>query len=133
MRVNRILDAVSNAEFEVKIKAVDVSLLISSFQKIANRITSGLILASLIIGAALLMQVHTNFTIFGYPGFAMLCFLLAGALGFFLVINIFISDYRDKKKVSCKLSVRQRAGYNWINFINGCKHWEAFPLFRLSR
>jgi ubiquinone biosynthesis protein len=98
MRVNRILDAISNAEFEVKIKAVDVSLLISSFQKIANRITSGLILAALIIGAALLMQVHTNFTIFGYPGFAMLCFLLAGALGFFLVINIFISDYRDKKK-----------------------------------
>jgi predicted unusual protein kinase regulating ubiquinone biosynthesis (AarF/ABC1/UbiB family) len=97
-RVNKILDSIANAELEVKIKAVDVSLLISSFQKIANRITAGLILAALIIGAALLMQVHTDFTIFGYPGLAMVWFLFAGALGFYLVVNIFISDYRDKKK-----------------------------------
>jgi ubiquinone biosynthesis protein len=97
-RVNKILDSIANAELEVKIKAVDVSLLISSFQKIANRITAGLILAALIIGAALLMQVHTDFTIFGYPGLAMVWFLLAGALGFYLVVNIFVSDYRDKKK-----------------------------------
>ena len=98
MRLNRILDSLANAELEVKIKAVDVSLLITSFQKIAIRITAGLILAALIIGAALLMQVHTDFTIFGYPGFAMVCFLSAGALGFYLVLNIFISDYRDRKK-----------------------------------
>lgn len=98
MRLNRILDTVANAELEVKIKAVDVSLLISSFAKIANRITSGLILAALIIGAALLMQVHTEFQLFGYPGFAMLCFLVAAAFGFYLVVNIFVSDYRDRKK-----------------------------------
>ncbi|MGV3773965.1 MAG: ABC1 kinase family protein [Verrucomicrobiales bacterium] len=101
-RLNRILDAVANAELEVKIKAVDASLLLGAFQKIANRITTGLILAALIIGAALLMQVQTPFKIFGYPGLAMLCFLAAGGLGFYLVISIFISDHRDKKRGELK-------------------------------
>ncbi len=97
-RLTRILDSVANAELEVKIKAVDAALLLTAFHKIANRITSGLILAALIIGAALLMQVKTTFTILGYPGFAMLCFLAAAAGGFYLVLSIFIRDHRDEKK-----------------------------------
>jgi hypothetical protein len=40
-------------------------------QKIANRVTSGLILAALIVGAALLMRVDTPFKIAGYPGLAI--------------------------------------------------------------
>jgi ubiquinone biosynthesis protein len=97
-RLTRILDSVANAELEVKIKAVDVALLLAAFHKIANRITSGLILASLIIGASLLMQVKTSFTIFGYPGLAIICFMAAAAGGFYLVLTIFIRDHRDEKK-----------------------------------
>jgi predicted unusual protein kinase regulating ubiquinone biosynthesis (AarF/ABC1/UbiB family) len=97
-RLSKILDSVANAELEVKVKAVDAALLLSAFHKIANRITSGLVLAALIIGAALLMQVHTDFTILGYPGFAMLCFIAAAAGGFYLVIDIFLHDARDERK-----------------------------------
>lgn len=97
-RLNRILDSVANAELEVKVKAVDANILLSALHKIANRITSGLVLAALIIGAALLMQVQTSFTIFGYPGLAILCFIAAAAGGFYLVISIFVQDQRDKKK-----------------------------------
>lgn len=97
-RLNRILDALSNAELEVKIKAVDANIALTAFQKVANRITSGLILAALIIGAALLMQVRTDFTIFGYPGLAMLCFMFAAAGGFYLVLSILVNDHRDKRK-----------------------------------
>jgi ubiquinone biosynthesis protein len=97
-RLTRILDSVANAELEVKIKAVDAALLLAAFHKIANRIATGLVLAALIIGAALLMQVKTNFTIMGYPGFAMLCFMAAAAGGFYLVLSIFIRDHRDEKK-----------------------------------
>ena len=97
-RLTRILDSVANAELEVKIKAVDATLLLAAFHKIANRITSGLILAALIIGASLLMQVKTSFTILGYPGLAILCFLGAAAGGFYLVLSIFIRDARDEKK-----------------------------------
>lgn len=97
-RVSRILDSVANAELEVKIKAVDVALLLAAFHKIANRITAGLILAALIIGASLLMQVKTSFTLFGYPGLAMLCFMAAAAGGFYLVVAILVRDHRDEKK-----------------------------------
>jgi ABC-type polysaccharide/polyol phosphate export permease len=70
------------------------------FQKIANRITTGIILAALIIGAALLMRVETPFRIFGYPGLAMLCFLAAAAGGFWLVISIFVQDHKSAKKTA---------------------------------
>lgn len=97
-RLNRIMDAVTNSELEVKVKAVDAKLFLDGMQKIANRITSGVVLASLIVGASLLMRVETSFRVFGYPGFAMLCFLAATAGGFWLVINIFVQDAKSRKK-----------------------------------
>jgi predicted unusual protein kinase regulating ubiquinone biosynthesis (AarF/ABC1/UbiB family) len=97
-RVGKILDAVANAELEVRVKTPDARHLLNGFEKIANRITTGVILAALIIGAALLMQVNTHFQILGYPGLAMLCFLAAAGGGAWLIINILIKDYRDKQK-----------------------------------
>lgn len=98
LRLNKILDAVANAELELKIKTPDTDHLMWGFQKVANRITTGLILTALIIGASLLMQVPTTFRIFGYPGIAMVCFILAAAGGVWLVLSIVIKDHKDKKK-----------------------------------
>jgi hypothetical protein len=83
---------------EVKIKAVDAKLVMEGFQKIANRITTGIILAALIMGASILMQIQTSFRIFGYPGLAILCFLAAAVGGFWLVFNIFVQDQKGRKK-----------------------------------
>src|SRR5215469_14168015 len=95
-RLNKILDALGNAELDVKLKPVETHFLIESFQKVANRITTGLILASLIVGAALLMRVQTSFTLFGYPGIAILCFFAATAGGIWLVLNIIWQDHKSK-------------------------------------
>ena len=97
-RLNRIMDAVTNSELEVKVKATDARMVMDGMHKIANRITMGIVLAGLIIGASLLAQVETPFRLFGYPGLAMLCFIAAAAGGFWLVIRIFVSDYRSRKK-----------------------------------
>jgi predicted unusual protein kinase regulating ubiquinone biosynthesis (AarF/ABC1/UbiB family) len=99
-RVNKILDALSNAELEVKVRALDAKLVMEGLQKIANRITTGIVLAALIIGASLLMRVDTSFRIFGYPGLAMLLFLAAAGGGLWLVIRIFHQDRRSDKKLS---------------------------------
>jgi ubiquinone biosynthesis protein len=96
-RLNKILDAVGNAELNVNVKPSETNFLMESFQKVANRITTGLILASLIIGAALLMRVDTTFRIFGYPGFAILCFIAAAAGGVWLLLNILMQDHRGKR------------------------------------
>ncbi|MGO8766197.1 MAG: ABC1 kinase family protein [Limisphaerales bacterium] len=97
-RCNRLMDALAGSELEFKIKAVDTKSLVEGFQKIANRITAGILLASLILGAALLMQVQTSFHIFGYPGLAILCFLAAAAGGVWLLFTIFFQDEKIKKK-----------------------------------
>jgi ubiquinone biosynthesis protein len=97
-RLNKIMDAITNGDLEVKVKAVDAKMVVEGFQKIANRITSGIVLAALIMGASLLMKVQTSFQIFGYPGLAMICFLAAAAGGFWLVMSIFLQDQKNKKK-----------------------------------
>jgi len=96
-RVNRIMDAVVNRELEVKVRAVDAPLVLEGLQKIANRVTSGLIVASLIVGAALLMRVETDFHVMGYPGFAIMCFIAAAMGGVFLLANIFMQDRAYRK------------------------------------
>jgi predicted unusual protein kinase regulating ubiquinone biosynthesis (AarF/ABC1/UbiB family) len=102
IRLNRIMDSVANNDLEVKVKSVDAKVVMEGMQKIANRITTGLILAALVVGASLLMRVETSFRLFGYPGLAIICFLAAAAGGFWLVLNIFIQDYKDKKKIKAK-------------------------------
>ena len=97
-RVNRILDRLADNEFEVKVDAIDEARLMEGMQKVANRISLGVILAALIIGAALMMRVETSFRLFGYPGLAILLFLAAAAGGIALAITILVNDIKSKRK-----------------------------------
>lgn len=96
-RINKILDAIADNKLKVEVDAIDEKTLIVGFQKVANRITTGLIIASLIVGAALLMRVDTTFRIWGYPGLAILLFLGAAGAGVVLLINILFHDESEKK------------------------------------
>ncbi|HKN84563.1 MAG TPA: AarF/UbiB family protein [Pyrinomonadaceae bacterium] len=97
-RVNRILDALGNNELRFKVDAIDEKVVMEGLQKVANRITLGLVVAALIVGAAMLMRVETSFRIFGYPGLAMIFFLLAAAAGLVLAFNILVYDERRRRK-----------------------------------
>jgi hypothetical protein len=76
---------------------IDASQIMVGLQKVANRITNGLILAALIVGAALLMRVDTAFRIWGYPGLAMLCFLGAAGMGLALLLHTLWKDVADNR------------------------------------
>jgi ubiquinone biosynthesis protein len=95
-RVNRILDRLADNEFKVKVDAIDESTLMDGMQKVANRVATGLILAALIVGAALMMRVETQFQLFGYPGIAIICFLVAAAGGIALVGTIVLNDIKSR-------------------------------------
>jgi predicted unusual protein kinase regulating ubiquinone biosynthesis (AarF/ABC1/UbiB family) len=97
-RVNRILDAAGNNELRFKVDAIDEKVVMEGLQKVANRITLGLVVAALIVGAAMLMRVETSFRIFGYPGLAMIFFLLAAAAGLILAFNILFYDEKRRSK-----------------------------------
>ena len=91
-RVNRILDAIANNEVELKVQAIDENKLLSGFQKIANRITMGLLMAALIVGAAMLIRVPTSFQLFGYPGIAIIFFSIAAIGALALMLQILRDD-----------------------------------------
>lgn len=97
-RVNRVLDLVAKNELKLQVDAIDEAELIGGLQKIANRIALGLVLAALIVGAALLMQVPSTFHILGYPGLAILCFLGAAAGGVVLIASILWSDRKLRQR-----------------------------------
>ncbi len=77
--LNKSLDLLAGNRIRFKVDAFDEVYMMEGLQKIANRITLGLVMAALIVGAALLMQVETSFTLLGYPGLAMILFSAAVA------------------------------------------------------
>ena len=97
-RVNRILGRIADNDLRVKVDTIDETRLMEGFQKVANRITTGLVLAALIVGAAMLMRVETSFRLFGYPGFAMLLFLVAAGGGCALLVDILWNDERGRRR-----------------------------------
>ncbi|QJR11027.1 putative protein kinase UbiB [Usitatibacter rugosus] len=97
-RVNRLMDTVADKELEVKVHVKEAGLMVEGLQKVANRIASGLVLAALIVGAALLMRVETSWRVLGYPGLAILCFLAAAGGGVWLLANIYIQDRESQKR-----------------------------------
>jgi uncharacterized membrane protein YqjE len=95
-----VLDRFASSDMKLRVNAIDEEALISGIEKVANRITTGLVLAALIVGAAMLMQVETSFTILGYPGLAMLLFAAAAIGGLIVLIDIIVKDRQRKNRMA---------------------------------
>ncbi len=96
VRINRILDAVADNRLKVEVRALDETRLMEGLQKIANRITLGLVLAALIIGAALTLRVDSPVRLFGYPALPILLFLLAAGGILLLIFSILFRDVQAR-------------------------------------
>ena len=97
-RVNRVLDALAGNELKLKMELIDEGAIIDGLQKVANRVALGLVMAALIVAAALLMQVPTTFRLLGYPGLAMILFIIAGGAGAMLAVQIIAHDRTSRPK-----------------------------------
>lgn len=97
-RLNKIIENLASNEFELKVNAIDQDRFTDGFQKVANRITSGLIIAAMIIGAALLMRIPSTYQIMGYGVLPFIFFIIAIGLGFYLVYSILFKDETFRKK-----------------------------------
>jgi hypothetical protein len=80
------------------VRAFDETELLRGLHRMANRVATGVILAALIIGAALLSNVHTTARIAGYPAVAFVCFLIAAIGGAYLVLSIVIGDHKLRNR-----------------------------------
>ena len=91
-RANQLLKLASENQLEVKVHSVDENKLIQGVHKVANRITAGVIVAALIIGASLIMRLETSWQIGGYPALATLFFLMSAGMGACLVWKATFGD-----------------------------------------
>jgi ubiquinone biosynthesis protein len=97
-RLSQLLRTLSDNRFRVHITGLEEARLIESMQKIANRIAAGVVTSGLIVGAAMMMRVPTQWQLFGYPGLALLLFLAAFLLGSTLVAGSLLGDRKIKPK-----------------------------------
>ncbi|GAB6197272.1 AarF/UbiB family protein [Lysobacter xanthus] len=93
-KLNNLLTLLSDNRLQVRLDGLDDSKLMENLQKIANRITMGLIIAALLISSALMMRTNAGHTLFGYPAVAIVLFLIAAFLGLFVVISVLLTDRR---------------------------------------
>jgi ubiquinone biosynthesis protein len=97
-RVNRVIDSLAEGELTLRVKAVDEKELLRSIQMLANRLTTGIVIAALIIGAAMVMRVETDAELFGYPAIAIVLFVLASLAGLWLVVTSLLRDLPQRRR-----------------------------------
>ncbi|MDX1561911.1 MAG: AarF/UbiB family protein [Gammaproteobacteria bacterium] len=97
-QLHSVLDALARGNLRLKVDAFDEPSLVRSLERIGNRIALGVVLAALIIGAALMMRVETELTLFGYPALAIALFLAAAVLGFVLAAQIMLAERSERKR-----------------------------------
>ncbi len=96
-RVNRAMDALASGRFELKVDAFDETAFLRGIHRMANRVATGLVLAAIIVGAALLSNVKTSARIAGYPAVAFVLFMVAAVGGLYLVVSILVGDRRLRR------------------------------------
>ena len=80
---------VSN-DFAVRVEAPQLGSLLLGLEKVANRIFTGLVLGGLLVASGLLMAYQRRLGMIG--------FIIAGALGIWMIATILIQDRRSRKR-----------------------------------
>lgn len=91
-RVNKVMDALAEGQLTLNVQGIDEKELMRGIQKLANRVATGMVVAALVVGAALIMPIKVGPKVFGYPAFALVLFLLAAAAAGCLLVSIVLSD-----------------------------------------
>ncbi|MBA2609753.1 MAG: AarF/ABC1/UbiB kinase family protein, partial [Actinobacteria bacterium] len=97
-RVNKVMDALAEGQLTLNIQGIDEKDIMRGVQKLANRVTTGLVVASLVIGAALIMRIPTKTRLFGYPALAIVLFMVAAISALVLLVAIQISDLPQRRR-----------------------------------
>ena len=101
-RAREIIDLTAVGRLTFGIKLAQAEEFLGGMHKIANRITTGVVIAALLVSSSMMMRVPSRFSIFGYPGLAIMGYLLASAAAFYLILSIFLQDRKDKENAKFK-------------------------------
>ncbi len=91
-KLSDALSLIAENKLQLRVAGLEESRLMENLQKIANRISAGLVTAALIVASSLMMRVETRSTLWGYPTVALLLFLLGAGLGVCIVVSALRGD-----------------------------------------
>lgn len=97
-KLSDLLSLLAENRMQVRVDGLGDSPLMESLQKIANRISAGLVTAALIVASAMMMRVDTEHHLFGYPAIAMLLFLVGAGLGLAIVLSALLGDRKARPR-----------------------------------
>src|SRR6266566_1669012 len=89
-RIDVFTQKLISNDFVVRVEAPQLGSLLLGLEKVANRIFSGLVLGGLLVASGLLMAYQRSL--------AMVGFIIAGALGLWMVFAILVQDRRSRKR-----------------------------------
>lgn len=95
-KLSTLLTLLAENRVQVKMTGLEESHLMENMQKIANRISTGIIVAALILASAMLMRTETGPRLLGYPALAFVLFVIAAILGLGIVISAMLRDRKAK-------------------------------------
>lgn len=97
-KMTDILALLAENRLQMKVTGLEESRLMENLQKIANRVSAGIVTAALILAAALMMKVNTGWHLFGYPAIAMMLMLIGVVLGLGIILSALIFDKRARSR-----------------------------------
>jgi ubiquinone biosynthesis protein len=97
-RINKVMDALAEGQLTLNVQGIDDKELMRGVQKLANRLTTGMVVAALVIAAALIMRIDVEPKLFGYPALAIVLFSIAAAAAGWLLVSIALSDLPQRRR-----------------------------------
>ena len=88
LSTERVLGKLSGDELGIRFYHEGLEGFLHRLELISNRLTSALIVSALVIASSLVLLFHQGPTFFGYPVLGLTGYLLAGFLGFWLLVSI---------------------------------------------
>ncbi|MFW5818759.1 MAG: ABC1 kinase family protein [Desulfovermiculus sp.] len=87
-QANQILAKLEHDQLSIRFEHKNLDGMRLTLDRIANRLTLGIITGCMIIGSSMIITTGVRPFIFGYPALGLIGYLLAACVGFWLVIDI---------------------------------------------
>ena len=101
-RAREIVDLTAAGRLTFGIKLAQASEFLAGIHKVANRITVGIVIAALLISSSMMMRIPSRFVLFGYPGLAVVGYLIAAIAGVYLIVSTLMRDREDRESAKLK-------------------------------
>lgn len=95
---DRILTDLADGTLSIRVDAIDEDQLLRGLEKVATRLTVGVVLAGTVVGAALGMRTESDVKILGAPAVPVLFFVPASIGGLVLLGHVLVTDRKDRAR-----------------------------------